>query len=56
MKRRIYLSGGMSGVERTDYVRRFREAETPDPWDVQPTRSDCERLLKQFDIFTHPTE
>jgi len=26
-KRRIYLSGGMSGVERTDYVRRFREAE-----------------------------
>ena len=27
MKRRIYLSGGMSGVERADYVRRFREAE-----------------------------
>ena len=27
MKRRIYLSGGMSGVERTDYVRRFGEAE-----------------------------
>lgn len=26
-KRRIYLSGGMSGVERTDYVRRFGEAE-----------------------------
>jgi len=26
-KRRIYLSGGMSGVERADYVRRFREAE-----------------------------
>ena len=27
MKRRIYLSGGMSGVERVDYVRRFGEAE-----------------------------
>ena len=27
MKRRIYLSGGMSGVERADYVRRFGEAE-----------------------------
>ncbi len=27
MKRRIYLSGGMSGVERAVYVRRFREAE-----------------------------
>ena len=26
-KRRIYLSGGMSGVERADYVRRFGEAE-----------------------------
>jgi len=27
MKRRIYLSGPMSGVERADYVRRFRDAE-----------------------------
>ena len=27
MKRRIYLSGRMSGVERADYVRRFGEAE-----------------------------
>ena len=27
MNRRIYLSGGMSGVERADYVRRFGEAE-----------------------------
>ena len=27
MKRRIYLSGGMSGVERAVYVRRFGEAE-----------------------------
>ena len=27
MKRRIYLSGGMSGVERAEYVRRFGEAE-----------------------------
>ena len=26
-KRRIYLSGGMSGVERADYERRFSEAE-----------------------------
>ena len=26
-KRRIYLSGGMSGVERAVYVRRFGEAE-----------------------------
>ena len=27
MKRRIYLSGPMSGVVRADYVRRFGEAE-----------------------------
>ena len=27
MKRRIYLLGGMSGVERAEYVRRFGEAE-----------------------------
>ena len=26
-RRLIYLSGGMSGVERADYVRRFGEAE-----------------------------
>lgn len=26
-KRKVYLSGPMSGVERADYVRRFREAE-----------------------------
>ena len=30
-----------------------RETENPDPWDVQPTQADCERLLKQFDIFTN---
>ena len=30
-----------------------REAENPDPWDVQPTQADCEQLLKQFDIFTN---
>ena len=30
-----------------------REAETTDPWDVQPTPADCEQLLKQFDIFTN---
>ena len=34
-------------------ISEHREAETPDPWDVRPTRADCERLLKQFDIFTH---
>ena len=32
-------------------ISEHREAETPDPWDVKPTRADCERLLKQFDIF-----
>ena len=26
-RRLVYLSGGMSGVERADYVRRFGEAE-----------------------------
>ena len=26
-KRRIYLSGGMSGKERSEYMRRFSEAE-----------------------------
>ena len=34
-------------------ISEHREAETPDPWDVQPTQADCERLLKQLDIFTH---
>ena len=34
-------------------INEHREAETTDPWDVRPTRADCERLLKQFDIFTH---
>ena len=37
-------------------ISEHREAETPDPWDVQPTRTDCERLLKQLDIFTHSAE
>lgn len=27
MKRRIYLSGGMSGIPRSEYRRKFREAE-----------------------------
>lgn len=36
-------------------ISEHREAETPDPWDVQPTRADCERLMKQFDIFTKNT-
>jgi hypothetical protein len=34
-------------------ISEHRETENPDPWDVQPTRADCERLLKQFDIFTN---
>lgn len=34
-------------------ISEHREAETTDPWDVRPTRADCERLLKQLDIFTH---
>ena len=36
-------------------ISEHREAETPDPWDVKPTRADCERLMKQFDIFTKNT-
>ena len=34
-------------------ISEHREAETTDPWDVRPTRADCERLLKQLNIFTH---
>jgi hypothetical protein len=34
-------------------ISEHRETENPDPWDVQPTQADCERLLKQFDIFTN---
>ena len=37
-------------------ISEHREAETPAPWDVRPTRADCERLLKQLDIFTHSAE
>ena len=33
-------------------ISEHREAETSDPWDVRPTRKDCEQLLKQFDLFT----
>ena len=36
-------------------ISEHREAETPDPWDVRPTRTDCERLMKQLDIFTKNT-
>ena len=32
-------------------ISEHREIDTPDPWDVKPTKADCERLLKQFDIF-----
>ena len=28
MKRRIYISGPMTGIEPREYRRRFREAET----------------------------
>lgn len=34
-------------------ISEHREAETTDPWDVRPTRADCERLLKQLNIFIH---
>lgn len=34
-------------------ISEHREAETPDPWEVKPTRADCERLLKQLNIFTN---
>ena len=34
-------------------ISEHREAETPDPWDVRPTRADCERLMKQLDIFNN---
>lgn len=34
-------------------ISEHREAKTSDPWDVRPTRADCEQLLKQFDIFTN---
>ena len=34
-------------------ISEHRETENSDPWDVQPTPADCERLLKQFDIFTN---
>ena len=34
-------------------ISEHREAETTDPWDVQPTQADCEQLLKQFGVFTN---
>lgn len=34
-------------------ISEHSETENPDPWDVQPTPADCERLMKQFDIFTN---
>ena len=34
-------------------ISEHREAETPDPWEVKPTRADCERLLKQLNILTN---
>ena len=32
-------------------ISEHRESETPCPWDVHPTKSDCEKLLKRFDLF-----
>ena len=32
-------------------ISEHRESEIPCPWDVRPTKSDCERLLKRFDLF-----
>ena len=32
-------------------ISEHREQDVPCPWDVRPTKSDCEKLLKQFDLF-----
>ena len=32
-------------------ISEHRESETPCPWDVHPTKFDCEKLLKRFDLF-----
>lgn len=32
-------------------IREHREKDIPCPWDVRPTRADCERLMKEFDLF-----
>ena len=32
-------------------ISEHRETEIPDQWNVKPTKADCERLLKQFDMF-----
>ena len=34
-------------------ISEHHEAKTSDPWDVEPTKADCKRLLKQFDLFTY---
>ena len=34
-------------------ISEHREAKTSDPWNVEPTKADCKRLLKQFDLFTN---
>lgn len=34
-------------------ISEHREAEIENPWDVEPTKADCKRLLKQFDLFTN---
>jgi hypothetical protein len=33
-------------------ISKHREAEIEDPWDIEPTKADCKKLLKQFNIFT----
>ena len=37
--------------ELEEIIKNNKEAQTPIPWDVRPTRAECERLIKQFDIF-----
>lgn len=36
-------------LEKT--ISEHREAQMPDPWNIRPTKMDCERVLKQYDIF-----
>ena len=33
-------------------ISEHREAAIHDPWDIKPTKEDCKKLLKQFNIFT----
>ena len=33
-------------------ISEHRETDFHDPWDIKPTKEDCKKLLKQFNIFT----